>query len=146
MSRKQGDASNAVLRELRAFGLGYPGAHSKSPWPGHNDLAVNDKTFAYLSLEDEPFSMSVKLPYTSYEALKLPFARPTGYGLGKKGWVTIEPAAGQMPSLEVLKSWIDESYRAQAPKKLAASHVGVLRSLGAKKIVAGRSKRGQRKA
>jgi hypothetical protein len=71
MSRKQGDASNAVLRELRAFGLGYPGAHSKSPWPGHNDLAVNDKTFAYLSLEDEPFSMSIKLPYTSYEALKL---------------------------------------------------------------------------
>ena len=34
MRRKQGDASNAVLRELRAFGLGYPGAHSKSPWPG----------------------------------------------------------------------------------------------------------------
>jgi hypothetical protein len=90
--------------------------------------------------------MSVKLPYTSYEALKLSFARPTGYGLGKKGWVTIEPAAEQMPSLEVLKSWIDESYRAQAPKKLAASHVGVLRSLGAKKIVAGRSKRGQGKA
>jgi hypothetical protein len=51
-----------------------------------------------------------------------------------------------MPSLEVLKSWIDESYRAQAPKKLVVSHVGVLRSLGAKKIVAGRSKRGQGKA
>jgi hypothetical protein len=37
MRRKQGDASNAVLRELRAFGLGYPGTHSKSPWPGGAD-------------------------------------------------------------------------------------------------------------
>ena len=62
--------------------------------------------------------MSVKLPYSSYEALKLPFSKPTGYGLGRSGWVTIEPVAGQMPSLDVLKLWIDESYRAQAPKKL----------------------------
>ena len=52
------DRSEAVLRELRAFGLGYPGAHGKAPWPGHDDLAVNDKTFAYLSAEGEPFSLS----------------------------------------------------------------------------------------
>ena len=121
MSKRASDANDAVLRELRAFGLAYPGAHRKSPWPGHDDLAVNNKTFAYLSNEDEPFSISVKLPYTKHEALKLPFAKPTGYGLGKSGWVTLSPLAGQMPSLDLLKSWIDESYRAQAPKKLATS-------------------------
>ena len=121
MSRRSSDANDAVLRELRAFGLTYPGAHPKSPWPGHDDLAVNNKTFAYLSHEGEPFSISVKLPYTKHEALKLPFAKPTGYGLGKSGWVTLGPLAGQMPSLDLLRSWIDESYRAQAPKKLAAS-------------------------
>jgi predicted DNA-binding protein (MmcQ/YjbR family) len=98
----------------------YPGARRKSPWPGHDDLAVNDKTFAYLSLEGEPFSISFKLPYTSHEALKLPFAKPTGYGLSRSGWVTLEPGAGEMPSIEQLELWIDESYRAQAPKKLAA--------------------------
>jgi len=43
-------ASDPVLKELRAYGLAFPGAHTKSPWPGHLDLAVNDKTFAYLSL------------------------------------------------------------------------------------------------
>jgi predicted DNA-binding protein (MmcQ/YjbR family) len=121
MSKRSRDANDAILRELRAFGLTYPGAHPKSPWPGHDDLAVNNKTFAYLSNEGEPFGISVKLPYTKHEALKLPFAKPTGYGLGKSGWVTLEPLAGQMPSLDLLKSWIDESYRAQAPKKLAAS-------------------------
>ena len=87
MSKRQGDVNNAFLKKLRAFWPRLsPRAHTKSPWPGHNDLAVNGKTFAYLSVEGEPFSMSVKLPYTSYEALKLPFSKPTGYGLGKSGW------------------------------------------------------------
>jgi predicted DNA-binding protein (MmcQ/YjbR family) len=112
--------SDAILRELRAFGLSYPGVETKSPWRGHDDLAVNGKTFAYLGTEGEPFSVSLKLPYTGDEALQLAFAKPTGYGLGKSGWVTFEPTLAEMPSIVQLKSWIDESYRAQAPKKLAA--------------------------
>jgi hypothetical protein len=106
--------------ELKAFGLAYPGAHTKSPWPGHDDLAVNNKTFAYLGLPGEPLSVSCKLPFTGPEALTLPFAQPTGYGLGKSGWVTATFAPDETPPLEMLKSWIDESYRAQAPKKLIA--------------------------
>ncbi len=117
---KRPPVSTAVLKELRAFGLTYPGAEAKSPWPGHDDLAVNGKTFAYLSVEGEPFSISFKLPYTGEEARKLWFAKPTGYGLGKSGWVTFEPTLGEIPSIRQLKSWLDESYRAQAPKKLAA--------------------------
>jgi predicted DNA-binding protein (MmcQ/YjbR family) len=111
-------AMDEVLRELKAFGLAYPGAHGKSPWPGHDDLAVNDKTFAYLSVAGEPFSMSCKLRFTSEVALELPYASPTGYGLGRAGWVTFEPSDKEMPPLEQLNEWIDESYRAQAPKKL----------------------------
>jgi predicted DNA-binding protein (MmcQ/YjbR family) len=110
--------SEAVLRALRAFGLTYPGAHGKAPWPGHDDLAVNDKTFAYLGVEGEPFSLSCKLPYTSEVALALPYAKPTAYGLGRSGWVTFTPSEDEMPSLDQLKEWIDESYRAQAPRKL----------------------------
>ena len=79
---------DAVRRKLKKFGLAYPEAHSKSPWPGHDDLAVRNKTFAYLSAEGEPLSISCKLPLTSQMALTLPFTSPTGYGLGKSGWVT----------------------------------------------------------
>src|SRR5437868_14369489 len=86
--------SDAVLKELRAYGLAYPGAHTKSPWPGHLDLAVKDKTFAYLSIEGQPFSISCKLPQSCDVALSLPFAKPTGYGLGKSGWVPAELAEG----------------------------------------------------
>jgi predicted DNA-binding protein (MmcQ/YjbR family) len=122
-------ATDAILKELREFGLAYPAAHTKSPWPGHLDLAVNDKTFAYLSVEGEPFSISCKLPQSNATALMLPFAKPTGYGLAKSGWVSAQFPEGQMPPKDLLKEWIDESYRAQAPKKLVASlaasaHVG----------------------
>ena len=108
-----------ALQTLREFGLSYPEAHLKSPWPNHKDLAVRDKTFAYLPKEeqDAPFSISCKLPQSSEEALLLPFCTPTGYGLGKSGWVTATILKGPIP-LELFKDWIDESYRAQAPKRL----------------------------
>jgi len=115
MSRK----TDAVLKQLREWGLShFPGAHLKSPWPGHKDLAVNDKTFAYLSTEGEPFGISAKLPTSSHMALMLPFCTPTAYGLGKSGWVSASCDDSNLPPVEMLQQWIDESYRAQAPKKL----------------------------
>jgi hypothetical protein len=50
----------------------------------------------------------------------LPFSSPTAYGLGRSGWVTAKFAPDEIPPLEMLKAWIDESYRAQAPKRLVA--------------------------
>jgi predicted DNA-binding protein (MmcQ/YjbR family) len=116
--------TDALLKELREFGLRYPGAHLKSPWPGHLDLAVKDKTFAYLSIEGEPFGISCKLPHSNSIALMLPFTEPTGYGLGKSGWVSAKFPPKKKPPRDLLKAWIDESYRAQAPKKLVASLAG----------------------
>jgi predicted DNA-binding protein (MmcQ/YjbR family) len=117
MAKKKSLPTDKVLQELRAFGLAYPGAHTKSPWPGHLDLAVNDKTFAYLSIEGEPFGISCKLPQSAEVALMLPFCTPTAYGLGKSGWVSAKfPEKKPLP-VDMLKQWIDESYRAQAPKK-----------------------------
>ena len=110
--------TDAALKELREYGLAYPGAHLKSPWPGHKDLAVNDKTFAYLSIEGEPLGISCKLPASCVAALLLPFTKPTEYGLGRSGWVSARFEAGDEVPVEMLKAWIDESYRAQAPKKL----------------------------
>jgi predicted DNA-binding protein (MmcQ/YjbR family) len=113
-----GGRAETVLRELRAWGLTLPGAHRKAPWPEHDDLAVNDKTFAYLPAEGRPFTLSCKLPYTGYEALQLPFTEPTAYGLGKSGWVSFSPTEDQIPDIAQLKEWVEESYRAQALKRL----------------------------
>jgi hypothetical protein len=51
----------------------------------------------------------------------LPFTEPTAYGLGKSGWVSARIPEPQAIPVGVFKAWIDESYRAQAPKKLVAS-------------------------
>ncbi|MGQ0661260.1 MmcQ/YjbR family DNA-binding protein [Sphingosinicella sp.] len=111
--------TDALVAELRAFGLAFPGAHRKAPWPDHDDLAVNDKTFAYLpAMGSERFMLSVKLPYTGPAALDLPFAVPTGYGLGRSGWVSFMPTEDEMPALDQWREWLEESYRAQAPKRL----------------------------
>ncbi len=107
-----------IAAVLRAFGLTYPGTAIKSPWPGHADLAVRDKTFVYLPPDGEPFSAMFKLPFSAPEVLELPFARPGAYGLGKSGWVGLKPEPDQIPPLDTLKDWLDESYRAQASKTL----------------------------
>lgn len=115
MSQKDHDRALAALRE---YGLALPGAHLKSPWPDHADLAVKNKTFAYMGHAGEPLSISCKLPASHPEALQLPGTKPTGYGLGKSGWVTISFALEDAVPVDMLREWIEESYRAQAPKKL----------------------------
>ena len=38
-------SSHPTLKAIRAFALALPGTEPKSPWPGHDDVAVADKTF-----------------------------------------------------------------------------------------------------
>ena len=110
--------AEAALAELKRFGLSLPGTEPKSPWPGHDDVAVNHKTFAYLSTQDGHLAVSLKLPISAKEALRRPDAAPAAYGLGKSGWVRMAfPGKTPVP-LEMLKRWMMESYRAQAPKRL----------------------------
>ena len=80
---------------------------------------MRDKTFAYLN-DDVPLKLSCKLPESCDEALGLPFTEPTEYGLGKSGWVTARFPENEAPPVAFLKAWIEESYRAQAPKRLVA--------------------------
>jgi predicted DNA-binding protein (MmcQ/YjbR family) len=108
---------------LRKFALTYPESHEDFPW-GHVAVKVKGKVFLFLSngLTEEPFvfSMTVKLPLSGKWALTQPFAVPTGYGMGKSGWVTARFAAKDEIPVDLLEQWIDESYRTIAPKKVLA--------------------------
>ncbi len=105
--------------DLRQFGLGLPEAAEESPW-GHCALKVRGKTFVFLNEEEAEPSMSTKLPVSRDFALIFDFAEPTGYGLGRSGWITSRFGPGDEPDLDLLRRWIVESYRAVAPKKLSA--------------------------
>ena len=65
-------------------------------------------------------SLSVKLPQSGADVLGLPLAEPMGYGMGKHGWVTLLIMRDDQLPLQLLEAWIDESYRAVAPKRLLA--------------------------
>ena len=86
-------------------------------------IKVRGKVFLFLGRSDGGLSLSVKLPHSGILALGLPFATPTAYGLGKSGWVTARFGAHDRPPVEMLCQWVDESYRAVAPKKLVAALV-----------------------
>lgn len=117
--KKTTSKSDALTEQLRERSLAkYPGATLKRPWPGHLDLVVKDKTFAFLSAPGAPFSISCKLPHSRAAALALPNAAPTRYGLGTRGWITL--TGEKLPPLALLEAWVEESYRAQAPKRLVA--------------------------
>ncbi len=109
----------ALELELRDYAMTFPESTEDHPW-GHRAIKVKGKSFLFLGGEKDTkeLSLSVKLPSSRDLAADLPFAEPTGYGLGKSGWVTARFAkAGDVP-MDMLKAWIDESYRAIAPKKL----------------------------
>ena len=72
---------------LREIAIAFPEVYEEFPW-GHRAMKVRKKAFAFIALDEEGLSLSVKLPASGVMALALPFASPTGYGLGRSGWVT----------------------------------------------------------
>lgn len=116
----------AAEKKLRAHGLAKTEAYEEFPW-GDRALKVAKKMFAIMNCDAESgLTLTVKLGALSDEALQLPFTAPTGYGLGKSGWVTARFAPGDAPPLGILCDWIDESYALVAPKKLVARQPGAL--------------------
>jgi predicted DNA-binding protein (MmcQ/YjbR family) len=106
---------------LRKFALCFPEATEDFPW-GERVMKVRGKVFVFMGKPTGGgFGISAKLPNSGGAALMTPFASPTGYGLGKSGWVSASFEANEAIPLPILKGWIEESYRAVAPKTLVKS-------------------------
>lgn len=108
-----------IEAELRRYAMRYPGVTEDFPW-GERALKIKGKVFVFMRLSDSTLSFSVKLPQSRDMAVDLPWAEPTGYGLGQHGWVSATVDLKKKPPLDLIKAWIDESFRAVAPKKLVA--------------------------
>ena len=89
-------------------------------WDGEPTFRVRGKNFVFCSPEGS--GISVKLPKDEAEAVVATDAKvtPTGYGLGRHGWVSVElgsrPSAARWREVE---EWIRTSYTLVAPSKLA---------------------------
>lgn len=108
----------AMVREqLKAHALSLPGAWEDHPW-GESVVKVGKRIFVFLGTDGsaEP-GIGVKLSVSHPLALAQPGVTPSGYGLGKAGWVNVRISPDT--PFEMLRDWIDESYRTVAPKRLA---------------------------
>lgn len=117
-SAKKSKDPHDARKALLDFALSLPGAWEDHPW-GDTVVKVGKKVFLFAGVDKEGrFGFSAKLPESGDAALAMPGAEPTGYGLGQSGWVSIRVAADEMGPVELYKEWVEESYRAVAPKKL----------------------------
>jgi predicted DNA-binding protein (MmcQ/YjbR family) len=97
-----------------------PGAQVDFPW-GERVVKAGGKVFVFLGVDDPAAGsagLSLKLRDSHEEAMSTPGARPTGYGLGKAGWVSIPLGGEAEPTWDQLERWLVESYRIVAPKRL----------------------------
>jgi predicted DNA-binding protein (MmcQ/YjbR family) len=104
--------------ELRAFALSLPDAWEDFPW-GERVVKVSRKVFVFLGgdQQSDPPLVTVKLDESHGHAMSIEGAAPTGYGLGRAGWVNVPVDAADV-TLELLRDWVEESYRIVAPKRL----------------------------
>lgn len=118
--RKRAARSRQAAIELA---LDYPEAWQDEPWEGDIVVKVRKKIFVFAGADPSdtrwPIGLGLKLPVSKDEALALPGAIPSGYGLGKWGWINVPLDQGPV-DIELIRDWIEESYRAVAPKTLAA--------------------------
>lgn len=113
-------AARSTKRDrVRTHALALPEAYEDFPW-GERVVKVNKKVFVFLGMDEGPYGaqMSVKLNDSNAQALLVRGAEPTGYGLGRGGWVTVPLGKGS-PPIAVLTDWVEESYRLVAPKRIS---------------------------
>jgi predicted DNA-binding protein (MmcQ/YjbR family) len=120
---KSAGLTHPAFKPLREAAMAFPQTTEDFPW-GHPAYKIaGKKAFLFMGAYDEgALSVSMKLPYRASEALQLKCAEPTDYGLGRSGWVTFRFSPKARVPLAKLLDYLDESWRAVAPKRLSGSY------------------------
>ena len=121
---KNTTANKDVLQVLRTVALSYPQAELGVACQGtaleSSIVKARNKTFLFMSGAGPSCTVRLKLCTSQTEAMQLAANEPGRYKLGAHGWTTISFSESTPPPIELMKRWIDESYRAIADKKLSA--------------------------
>src|SRR4029077_17607486 len=103
-------APKQVESRLRELALAYPETREDFPW-GERVIKVKNKIFLFMRADAAGLSLTVKLKSMHRDALRMRNVTKTGYGLGKHGWVTAKFSKGDTPPMELLRLWVNESFR-----------------------------------
>ena len=88
-------------------------------WDGEPTFRVRGKNFVFT--DREATGISVKLGKEEAAAVVATddLAEPTGYGLGRHGWVSVRIGRTPAARWQQVEEWVRTSYTLVAPKKLA---------------------------
>lgn len=89
-------------------------------WDGEPTFRVRNKNFVFTN--PEVTGVSVKLSVEEAEAVVAtdPLAQPTGYGMGRHGWVSVDIGEdADEDRWQQVTEWVRTSYTLVAPKTLA---------------------------
>jgi predicted DNA-binding protein (MmcQ/YjbR family) len=113
------------LDTVRRIALALPEAeeHVVESWEGEVTFRVRGKVFVFAGTDASTISVKLGREEAAALAEADPRAVPTGYGLGRHGWISYSLKDGRLP--EELSEWVLESYCNVAPKRLAAAARGV---------------------
>ncbi|MBX9670343.1 MAG: MmcQ/YjbR family DNA-binding protein [Candidatus Obscuribacterales bacterium] len=106
-----------VSEAVRKLTMAFPETQEDHPWE-HSAFKVKKKTFVFMALDADGLRLSFKLDQSLFNTLALPMCEPTGYGLGKSGWVTASFESGDNVPMSHVERWIDERFRLIAPKTM----------------------------
>ena len=91
-------ASARACDRLLKLALSYPEAWEDHPWDD-TVVKVRKKIFVFLGIYERHLTFTVKLPDSREFALSFDWTEPTGYGLGRAGWVSARfPLRTEVPS------------------------------------------------
>jgi hypothetical protein len=103
------------MQSLRIHALKYPDTEEGVACEGTSlekrTIKVKNKAFLFLGLADAMVKLDASLP----EATKLAAKEPGRYKVGAHAWVSVKWGDDEAP-VDLLKRWIDESYRLFAPQ------------------------------
>ena len=110
------------MARLAAIALALPEAErvDVEAWDGEPTFRVRGKNFVFASKHADV--LTVKLPPDEAAAVcaTVPGAAPTGYGLGRHGWVTVRvPADAPEERWQEIEEWVVTSCCLVAPRRLA---------------------------
>jgi predicted DNA-binding protein (MmcQ/YjbR family) len=88
-------------------------------WDGEPTFRVRGKNFVFTNREATGISVKLDKEEAAAVVATDPLAEPTGYGLGRHGWVSIQIGKASADRWQQVEEWVRTSYTMVAPKKLA---------------------------
>ena len=118
MASKEPTESKPMIA-IRKLALGYPEVEETDSCV-HRAFKARGKSFVFLGMKDETYSVRLKLKDSLDEAESLAAESPENFDVGMHGWTLVTFPHSRSPPRGLMKRWIDESFRLLAPRSLVA--------------------------